>query len=68
MCLGSLFQRIELSDESTCLDFIRAGFLSDYFLFMVTFIIKLEINNYDSFSCLSKANYNAGLHPLNVIR
>lgn len=68
MCLGSLFQRIELSDGQTCLEFIQTGFLLDYLLFMVIFIIKLKINNYDSFSCLSKANYNAGLHYLNVIR
>jgi hypothetical protein len=31
------------------------------FLFMVTFIMKLEISNYDSFSYLSKDNYNVGL-------
>jgi hypothetical protein len=29
---------------------------------MMIFIMKLEISNYDSFSYLSKANYNAGLH------
>lgn len=30
------------------------------FLFMVVFIMKLEIGDYDSFSYLSMANYNAG--------
>ena len=30
------------------------------FLFMVVFIMKLEISNYDSYSYLGKANYNAG--------
>jgi hypothetical protein len=24
--------------------------------------MKLEISNYDSFSCISKAKYNVGLH------
>ncbi len=31
------------------------------FLFMVAFIMKLEISNYDSYSYLGMANYNAGL-------
>jgi len=30
------------------------------FLFMMVFIMKLEISDYDSFSYLAMANYNAG--------
>ena len=32
------------------------------FLFMVAFIMKLEISNFDSYSYLGKANHNAGFH------
>jgi hypothetical protein len=32
------------------------------FLFMVTFIMKLEISDFDSYSYLGKANHNAGFH------
>jgi hypothetical protein len=32
------------------------------FIFMVAFIMRLEISDYDSYSYLGKANYNAGFH------
>lgn len=32
------------------------------FIFMVAFIMRLEISNYDSYSYLGKANHNAGFH------
>jgi len=35
------------------------------FLFMKALIMRLEISNYDSYSYLGKANYNAGFHYYN---
>jgi hypothetical protein len=38
---------------------------AELFLFMKALIMRLEISNYDSYSYLGKANYNAGFHYYN---
>ena len=46
---------------STLFKIVFAGL----FFFMVAFIMKLEISDFDSYSYLGKANYNAGFHYYN---